>query len=193
VGRDSEVLWAIWLLKELEEKLPRASTDLMLANCGPLVLCLLPHFSRHRLTSDRRIKNKLWDLVEGNPHAGEHWPITLEMTHLRMENVAWDAFDTPEPLRILHDQRRTIVRWNALPKVFEDDGPEPDDGDGEPKYAIENYGDDYGDYDDYDDEEDGDALGEPVGDPVDLDVTARFRKLGFPPFSPRDPEDDLPL
>ena len=58
-GVNFEVIWGFWLLKELKVGVSRQATDLILANSGPLVLCLLPHFSRKGLTADKRLKRKL--------------------------------------------------------------------------------------------------------------------------------------
>jgi len=125
-------------------KLQKSLTDLILANSGPLVLCLLPHFSTRGLTVDKRLKEKLWGLIVDDPYAGEHWPLTLEMAHLEMSDPGWASVKAPEVLRILHEERRTIVRWEAPPKVFED---ESDEETPEPEYALDSFGDDYNSYD----------------------------------------------
>jgi len=161
-GRDSEVVWALWLLKELGVKLPKTSSDQILQNSGALTLCFLAHFSAKKRTTDKTIKQKLWNCVSGCPFSGPYWPLTLEMTHLGHENPAWALSPALAPLRKLHESRLSIIDWDARPKVFTGDG-----GDGlgnDPDAAIEDYGYDYGGFDDDDDNKDDDDTDEDAGD-----------------------------
>jgi hypothetical protein len=156
VGNDSEVTWALWLLKELRFKIPRDVADVVVSNCGPLPNALLAHCLKRKLVNDAKLKQKLWEKVEGDLCAGPFWPLTLELHHLDMGSPSWAPLiaATASPLRILHDAKASLIDWNALPKVFEDDvGDDPD-------YAIEDYSFDYGD--DY-------APGYWDGDDIDLD------------------------
>lgn len=82
LGRDSETCWAIWLLKELGVKLPKTLSDSVLENCSGFVLAFLAHFSKNNQASDRRLLEKLRDLVSGDPYAGAFWPLSLELNHL---------------------------------------------------------------------------------------------------------------
>ena len=52
-------------------------------------------------------------------------------------------------LKILHEQGRSIIDWDAMPAVFAMDTGEADDG---PSYAIEDFTSDY--EDDVPDDED---------------------------------------
>jgi hypothetical protein len=153
LGYDSETVWALWLLKELNQALPKHVTDLIVANCGGLTLAFLAHFGKNGLASDKKIYSKLRGCVEGDPYSGSFWPLTLELVHLNRGDSSWTAKDTHSSLRVLHDAKASIIDWGALPKVFEisrsdDDDPSRD----EPEYAIEDYGSDYGD-----DETEGDG------------------------------------
>lgn len=141
VGRDSEVLWAIWLMKELGAPIPRKASDSILVNAGPLPLALLTHMSANKLAKDNRLKAKLREKVSGNPIAGSLWPLTLELVHLGYGDPAWLTHALPVSLSTLHAGCASIIDWRALPKVFEgkDEGP-----DWEPDYAIEDYSADYG-------------------------------------------------
>jgi hypothetical protein len=141
LGRDSESVWALWLIKELKQKVTTALSDALLSNCGPLVLCFLAHFPQHKLTRDKKLYDRLRSLIEGNPHAGQYWPLTLELTHLNEADPAWTNIPTPPALRGLHDAKVSIIDWDALPRVFLESPA--DGGDAGPDYAIENYGADY--------------------------------------------------
>jgi hypothetical protein len=143
LGRDSETVWAIWLLKELGQTIPRQLSDTLLANSGSLVLGFLAHFPKYRLAGDRKLFSGLRNVVEGDPFAGKFWPLTLELTHLAKSDPKWGGDATAESLRTLHEAKISIIHWDALPRVF----PEPpDDGNhfDDPDHAIEDYGSDYG-------------------------------------------------
>ncbi len=153
LGRDSEVCWAIWLLKELKSRLPKSLTDVVTEHASPLVLAFLVHFTKHKMAGDRKLIEKLRGRVDGDPFAGAFWPLTLELTHFNDEDPNWAAANTLPVLRGLHGNRISIIDWNAPPRVFEADGegPEPRI----PNYAIEDIGSDYPG-DDEEDHEDGD-------------------------------------
>ncbi|OCJ14909.1 hypothetical protein A6U89_22670 [Agrobacterium sp. B133/95] len=158
LGRDSEVVWALWLLKELEVVVPRATTELMLTNAGPIPLALLAHMSVKKLTADKRLRDKLVKKVVESPIAGPFWPLSLELVHLGKGEAAWLREKIPAYLLVLHQKQASIIDWEAKPKVY-DDSPD-DDGD-EPDYAIEDYGADYGSDDvpgDHDDDDEYDEL-----------------------------------
>ena len=161
LGRDSEVCWAIWLLKELGSRLPKNITDVIAEHASPLVLAFLAHFARHRMATDRRLIEKLRDRMEGDPFAGEYWPLTLELYHLHEEDANWAAAGTVPVLRSLHENRISIIDWGALPRVFETVGPAKRRP---PSRAIENIGSDYAEDEEEEEDEDEDAdLGE-LGD-----------------------------
>jgi reverse transcriptase-like protein len=143
LGRDSEVAWAIWLLKELKQLIPKALSDTLLTNSGSLVLSLLAHFPKHRLASDKKLYSSLRGIVNGDPFAGPFWPLTLELSHLAEGDPRWGGSSTLNVLRTLHDAKISIIDWDALPRVFLEAPRDGGDDDG-PDYAIEDYGSDYG-------------------------------------------------
>ncbi|WP_313664317.1 RNA-directed DNA polymerase [Shinella sp.] len=155
LGRDSEVVWALWLLKELEVTIPRATTDLMLMNSGPIPLALLAHMSVRKLTGDRRLREKLVKKVLGSPIAGPFWPLSLELVHLGKGEARWLQEKIPAYLLVLHQKRASLIDWGAKPRVFTD---APDGGDDQPDYAIEDYGADYGSEDTSYTEDDSDEV-----------------------------------
>ena len=152
LGRDSEVCWAIWLLKELRSRLPKSITDIIAEHASPLVLAFLVHFAKHRMASDRRLIEKLGGRVEGDPFAGEFWPLTLELYHLNGEDPNWASATTLPVLRSLHENRISIIDWDAPPRVFDEVSATPTRS---PSRAIEDIGSDYAeDEEDDEDEED---------------------------------------
>ncbi|WP_137043749.1 RNA-directed DNA polymerase [Pseudolabrys sp. FHR47] len=155
IGHDSEAVWALWLLKELKQKIPKALTDIVLANADSLALAFLSHFPRNGLANDRALYAKLRDVVEGDPFSGRYWPLTLELTHLSEAKPEWGALNANQSLRSLHDAKISIIDWDALPKVFEESATSQVDGNG-PRYAIEDYGADYSEEDKDDGEDEGD-------------------------------------
>ena len=163
LGRDSEVCWAIWLLKELGSRLPKNITDVIVEHASPLVLAFLAHFTRHRMATDRRLIEKLRDRVEGDCFAGGYWPLTLELYHLNEEDANWAAAGTVPVLRSLHENRISIIDWGALPRVFETDRPARRRS---PLRAIENIGSDYAEDEEEEEDEDEDEDADPdeVGD-----------------------------
>ncbi|QOF73173.1 RNA-directed DNA polymerase [Aminobacter sp. SR38] len=160
LGRDSEVIWALWLLKELKEKLPTKASDIIVENNGGLVLAVLAHFNKRRLATDRNLKGKLWGVVDGTPFSGAFWPLTLEMMHLGIADPIWNRDTAHVSMRSLHNAKVSIIDWDAPPRVFdgEKDKPRPPWLDWQPDAAIEDYGDDYGSSTDDDVAEDGDGV-----------------------------------
>ena len=183
LGRDSEVIWAMWLLKEMNSKLPKRTTDLVLLNSGPLVLALLVHMHHRKLTNDKGLVPKLRQKVTGNPISGQYWPLTLEMIHLGLGLAPWLTASPTVPLRKLHEEGATIIAWETKPKVFASSDQDEQDDD-EPAYAIEDYGADYSGDEDYSGADDD---GSSADSSTDADVDSFIEGLlGFGPASPID-------
>lgn len=140
LGRDSESIWSLWLLKELGTKVSKSTSDLVLSNSGPLVLAWLAHMHARKMATDSRLWTKLRDAVADNPLAGDMWPLSLELAHLGKGDAAWIDTKLPIAVRILHERRASLIEWEARPRVFD----EPEDEDDVPDFAIEDYGADYG-------------------------------------------------
>jgi hypothetical protein len=159
LGRDSEVLWCLWLLKELETKISASLSTALLKNSCPLVLGYLAHFYSRGLTADNDLGKKLWAAVDGDVFAGRYWPLTLELIHLGIVNPAPQNSRTEAPLRVLHEANASLIDWDARPRVFGDGPPESGADADYPDHAIEDYTSDYDkdeDDEDSDEEDDGD-------------------------------------
>ncbi len=142
VGHDSEVAWSLYLLKELDQKVTKALSDAVLANNSALVTSLLAHFSVHGLAADSRLRSTLSGVVDGDPYAGPHWPLALELNHLSRKTISWALPAGSPALRTLQAARASMIRWTAPPKVF--NGQQAADGDARlPATAIEDFGSDY--------------------------------------------------
>ncbi|MBO6633745.1 RNA-directed DNA polymerase [Parvibaculum sp.] len=156
LGRDSEVLWALWLLKELKVKIPKRISDLIVRNNNSLVLGYLAHLYANGLTRDGDLRDKLENVANTSKISGVHWPLILEMEHLEIGRRI-DALrqeDSPATT-ILKGTGASLVDWDAAPKVFEEE-----EGNDAPLHAIEDYTSDY-DFDDEDDEDDFDDEDDP--------------------------------
>jgi hypothetical protein len=154
IGRDSETLWSLWILKELGSKMPKALTDTIISNSSALVLSLLAHCYTNGLTSDRKIREKFWDRVDDQPFAGTMWPLTLELNHLGQANPAWETKKPSLILTALHDGGVSIIDWKAPPRVFDKSPTENEERPEEPEHAIEDFGLDYGDGEEDENDED---------------------------------------
>ena len=150
VGHDSELLWALWLLKELGAKISVRQWDQYVRVSGPLVLAYLAHMSVNGLASNSQGLDALAAMVAGSDQfTGRLWPLSLELYHLgheqRLEQQRSAAGDL---VGTYHNARVSLIDWNSLPRVFERDATEGDDGsDWEPEYAIEDYASAYDDDD----------------------------------------------
>lgn len=178
VGRDSETAWALWLLKEINIRLSKKLSDLIISNSSPLVLAFLAHFVPNKMATDRKLNVKLSEIVSDNPFSGSFWPLSLELVHLNHGKKEWSGSEPSPSLSMLHEQKLSIIDWSAPPKVF-DDMETPDGGpDIGPDSALEDYGDDYGEFGV---EEDGDAE---YGDPPESRVDSpKFPDIDFGDFS----------
>jgi hypothetical protein len=108
LGRDSEVVWALWLLKELKQRIPKSLSDILLINNGGLVLGLLAHFPIHGLATDKKLYSSMRDIVEGDPFAGPFWPLTLELSHLAQDDPKWGAVP-----RLVYCELCTMQRFRS--------------------------------------------------------------------------------
>jgi hypothetical protein len=159
VGRDSEVIWALWLMKELKVHVTSSLAASILKNNNPIVLALLSHMSAKGLVGYKKFKEDVWATVDGNEFAGKNWPLTLELSFLGIAKPGYQtALGAEEPLRMLHDNGVSLIDWEALPAVFNEENADQDAwGESGPGHAIEAY---TSDYDDDDDDDDFDFMSE---------------------------------
>jgi len=155
MGRDSEVLWALWLAKELDEEISSALAESITNNNGPLVVGVLAHFYRHGLVSGRSRISSLWSRVESGPLAGREWPLSLELTYLDAKPPPSIDMGGPEALKLIFNEGCSLVSWNAVPKAFLTEDNEVEEN---PDSAFERLGMDYDDDDDDDDDIDLSSL-----------------------------------
>ena len=160
LGRDSEAIWSLWLLKELRGRVTTHLSESVIQNNSPIVVATLAHLHAHGLTTDRSIKPKMWSSVEGNHFAGSYWPLTLELNALQIPKPPnADDGGGDDVLRRLHAHGASLIDWNAAPAVFERPPNRPAwAGFEEPDSAIEDYTSDYDSDDDDDDSDDDDGF-----------------------------------
>lgn len=165
LGHDSELVWALWLMKELGQKVTKRQLDQYTSISGPLVLSLLAHMTVQGLTTRPSFLEDLQTRAVGDDQfTGAMWPLSLELYHLGHHAVL-DAHRPPgnELLAAWHAAKASLLDWSSMPRVFERDDGEEDES-WEPDYAIEDYSSSYDDEDEVDEsEEDEGGLSE-LGD-----------------------------
>lgn len=167
LGHDSELVWALWLMKELGIKVSKRQLDLYTRTSGPLVLSLLAHMTTRGLTTQPALLNSLQDRVVGDDQfSGALWPLSLELYHLGHHN-GLDAHRAPgsDLLDAWHVAGKSLINWDGLPRVFERDDDEPEQGDWEPEFAIEDFASAYDDDDE--EQDDGWGTGGAAADPFE--------------------------
>lgn len=154
LGHDSELVWSLWLLKELGKKIGMRHVEQFTRTSGPLVLSLLAHMSVKGLASGPNLLNMLEETATGaDQFTGSLWPLTLELYHLdhcgKLEayRSAGNAVEAA-----FHAARVSMIDWDSMPRVFEREEGAAEEADWEPEYAIEDYA---SAYDDDDNEENG--------------------------------------
>lgn len=149
-GHDSEIAWALWLLKELKEPLESQAFDLVLRRCGalPCLIALDVHASTN--AAYKIPKEALLDRIGERPMLGANWLLAFEADRqfglkIKSKNQQGNPF-----FKQLYDDNVSFYNRDAKLFVFEDV-----DDVVEVKSAIEspisNYDDIYDDeYDDQD-------------------------------------------
>lgn len=159
-GRDAELLWGLWLYKEMDLRVPSKIVNQLLKTNGPLVLAYAAHLAAHG-----HINQKNWFSDLNDRAAGEHqfsghlWPLSLELFHLE-ESKGLAQVQNPDGswLSKPHELRVSTIDFDAKPHVFYDDNDDDKDDsrhDDEfiPDHAIEDFTSNYDDEDDSDDDE----------------------------------------
>ncbi len=148
LGRDSETLWALSLMKELGLTVNKGVTDAVLRNNSPLVLAYLAHLFDKGRTRDTQLGAALWARVGDEPFSGAVWPLTLELIHLGIARPGGPLPPRGNVLDEIFVRNRSLISYEARPKVFIDDEGNPLET---PESAIEDF------TSDYDDEEEDEA------------------------------------
>lgn len=150
-GRDAEVLWSLWFLKELGESISGDIAKDILANNGPLVAATLPHLADRGLITGGFDLPSAWEKVESSPLAGPCWPLSLELSHFGVRRPRAIVLDGPAALTGIFEAKCSLFDWDRHPQVFLDDDDELDEA---PTHALGQMGSDYDD-DDPEDEYEG--------------------------------------
>lgn len=150
-GYDSEIAWALWLLKELKEPLEAQAFELVLGRCGPLPCLLALDVHASTKATYKIPKEALLDRLGDRPMLGPNWLLAYEGDRqfglkIKSRNLQGNPF-----FKQLYDDDVGFYNQGAKLFVFEDvDDIET------VKSAIESptgsYDDIYEDEDDIDDE-----------------------------------------
>lgn len=119
-GHDSEITWALWLLKEIGEPLERDALELVVARCGafPILLSLDVHAnsqSRYKIP-----KENLLSRLGDKPMLGANWLLAYEGDRqfglkIKSKNVQGNPF-----FKQLYDDDVAFYDRDAVPLVFDE-------------------------------------------------------------------------
>lgn len=166
LGHDSELIWVLWLMKELNLKVSGAQLDRFKLASGPLVLAMLAHMTVKGLTQKSKLIDELEERAAGDDQfTGELWPLTLELHHLG-HHKRLDAHRKAggDIVAAWHAAKASIIEWDRAPRVFDHEEGEGDPEDWEPNFAIEDFASAY-DGEDEDEDEDDDTPDDDFGMP----------------------------
>jgi hypothetical protein len=159
-GRDGELLWALWLYKELGFKVPRPIVAKAIASSGPLPLALAVHMASAGLITNPDFFDLLRARVSApDMYSSTDWPLLLEIFAIGEANLLQQQYPLDGSLmQRPFAENSSIVRYNAYPEVFYEDREDRHDfeiGDDFdfPDHAIEDFTSSYDDDDDDDDDD----------------------------------------
>lgn len=113
LGRDTEVVWGLWLAKQLNQKLSIESFEMIANNNSPLVLGLLAHFVARGRVNEFTDASVLWSKVEDDGAAGAEWPLALELNHLQISPPNSVEISNKPALREIFDARLSLINWET--------------------------------------------------------------------------------
>jgi hypothetical protein len=153
-GHDSEITWALWLLKELEEPLEIDAFELVLRRCGPFPSLIALNVHAASKATYKVPKEVLLDKLGDQPMLGSSWLLAYEGDRqfglkIKSRNIQGNPF-----FKQLYDDDVSFYNCDAMPFVFDDAEDIK-----EVKSAIESPISNYDDiYDDDEEESDKDTL-----------------------------------
>lgn len=150
-GHDSEVSWALWLLKELKEPLRSEAFDVISRRCGSLPCLLALDVHANSNATYKIPKENLLDRLSEKPMLGPNWLLAFEGDRqfglkIKSKNLQGSDF-----FKTLYDDDVSFYNGNAKLFVFED-VDDPEDVTSALERPISKYDDDI--YDDDDDDDD---------------------------------------
>ncbi|MEZ0001621.1 RNA-directed DNA polymerase [Sinorhizobium fredii] len=119
-GHDSEIAWALWLLKELAQPLESQAFDLVLRRCGPLPCLLALDIHKNTKPTYKVPKELLLDRLGEKPMTGSNWLLAYEADRqfdlkIKSRNLQGNAF-----FKQLYDDDVSFYNQKAKLFVFED-------------------------------------------------------------------------
>ncbi|KQZ31110.1 hypothetical protein ASD50_16455 [Mesorhizobium sp. Root552] len=153
-GHDSEISWALWLLKEIEGPLDKEIFEAVLLRCGPMP-CLIALDIHEKSKAPYKIpKEALLERLGDQPMLSNNWLLAYEGDRqfglkIKSKNIQGNQF-----FKQLYDDDVSFYNRDAESWVFEDE-----DDKGSVKFAIEKGAGGYDSlYEDGDDDDDDDEF-----------------------------------
>lgn len=138
LGHDSEVLWAMWLSKELGIKIHSSMAELIIKRSSGLAIGYLAHMQAKDYIDGHNISDLIVDQC-GLDVQTRYWPALLECAHLELGTVRGNRLVGPNGQKEIFSQKRSLVMWERSPAVFQNH----ENSEGEVEFAIEGDDDEY--------------------------------------------------
>ena len=120
LGNDSEVAWSCWVLKELQEPIPKELYNTIVGRCGPYAVLLALDLYSRGLVSGRVSKKVLYDRLGSQPMLGSDWLLSYEAERSFGFRLKSKNRNDYEIFGNLLDQGVKFYDTTADPVVFED-------------------------------------------------------------------------
>lgn len=119
-GHDSEITWALWLLKELGGTLDRYVFDTVLRRCGPFPSLVALDVHHHNKATYKLPKELLLEKLGDQPMMGPNWLLAYEADRqfdmkIKTRNLQGSGF-----FKQLYDDDVSFYDAEAVPVVFTD-------------------------------------------------------------------------
>ncbi|WP_282610262.1 RNA-directed DNA polymerase [Pelagibius sp. Alg239-R121] len=150
-GNDSEVTWALWLVKEIKTKISQQTFELVITKCGPFPSTLALDVHKSCELNFRLPKESILDRIGDKPMLGANWLLAYEADRAFGFKIKTKNQQGYEFFKTLYDDDVSFYNSEAVPVVFEDIE--------EPTSVMSAIESPTGSYEDiYDDEDEDDEL-----------------------------------
>lgn len=119
-GHDSEISWALWLLKELKGPIDQAALELVFKRCGPFAVLLALDVHAGGKAAYKIPREDLLDRLGDQPMLGSNWLLAYEADRqfglkIKSKNIQGSPF-----FKQMYDDDVSFYDREAVPTVFDD-------------------------------------------------------------------------